>query len=355
VNFPRFNLLVVCLAGWLTQQQNRLIDFLMEENRTLHELLGRKRPTLNDQQRRRLAIKAKPISRKVLQEICSLVTPDTLLRWHKRLVARKYDGSQSRNPGRPPVMKTIKELIVRMARENQGWGYTRIKGALDNLGHEIGRSTILRTLRENGIDPAPERRRSTSWKEFLKAHWEGLAAADLFTVEAWTWSGLVRFHVFFAMEVATRRVHIAGISAHPHGVWMEQLARNLTDPVDGFLRHCKLLLHDRDSLFTRRFDSILSSAGVRPVILPVRSPNLNAYAERFVKSIRTELLDKLIFLGEEHLRRTLSCYLAHYHQERNHQALENKLIEPEELRAEGRVCRRQRLGGMLNYYYREAA
>lgn len=151
MNFPRFNLLVVCLAGWLTQQQNRIIDFLMEENRTLHELLGRKRPTLNDQQRRRLAIKAKPIRRKVLQQICSLVTPDTLLRWHKRLVARKYDGSQSRNPGRPPVMKTIKELIVRMARENQGWGYTRIKGALDNLGHEIGRSTILRTLRENGI------------------------------------------------------------------------------------------------------------------------------------------------------------------------------------------------------------
>ena len=329
--------------------------FFWRKNRTLRQLLGRKRPALNNQQRRRLAIKANPISRKVLQEICSLVTPDTLRRWHRKLVARKYDGSQSRKPGRPPVMKTIKDLILRMARENQGWGYTRIKGALDNLGHEIGRSTILKTLRENGIDPTPTRGRSTSWKEFLQAHWEGLAPADLFTVEAWTWSGLTGFHVFFVIEVATRKVHIGGLSANAHGAWMEQLARNMTDPVDGFLRRCRMLLHDRDSLFTRRFDSILGSAGVRPVILPVRRPNLNAYAERFVKSIRTEVLDKMIFLGEKHLRRTLSCYLAHYHQERNHQSLENKLIEPEELRAEGRVCRRRRLGGMLNYYYREAA
>lgn len=355
MNFPRLNLLVVCLAGWLTQQQNRVIDFLLEENRTLHELLGAKRLKLNDRQRRRLAVKAKPISRKVLQEICSLVTPDTLRRWHRKLVARKYDGIQTRKPGRPTVMKTIKELIVRMARENQGWGYTRIKGALDNLGHEIGRSTILRTLRENGIDPAPDRSQRTSWKDFLKAHWEGLAAADLFTVEAWTWSGLVRFHVFFVMEVATRRVHIAGINSHPHGVWMEQLARNMTDAVNGFLSRCKLLLHDRDPLFTKCFNSILSSAGVKPVILPARSPNLNAYAERFVKSIRTEVLDKMIFLGEGHLRQTLCCYMDHYHRERNHQGLENKLVDPEELQSQGRICKRARLGGMLNYYYREAA
>ena len=347
--------MVVCLAGWLTQQQNRIVDFLMEENRTLHELLGKSPLKLSDRQRRRLAVKAKPISRKVLQEICSLVTPDTLRRWHRKLIARKYDSSRIRGPGRPPIMRTIKELIVRMARENQGWGYTRIKGALDNLGHEVGRSTILRTLQENGIDPAPERCRRTSWKDFLKAHWEGLAAADLFTVEAWTLMGLVRFHVLFVMEVARRRVHIAGISASPQGAWMEQLARNLTDPFEGFLRNCTLLLHDRDPLFTTRFNSILSSAGVKPVILPARSPNLNAYAERFVKSIRTEVLDKMIFLGEAHLRKTLSSYLDHYHCERNHQGLENKLIEAEALPSEGRVCRRQRLGGMLNYYYREAA
>jgi putative transposase len=162
----------------------------MEENRTLHELLGKRRPRLNDRQRRRLAAKAKPFSRKVLQDICSLVTPDTLRRWHRKLIARKYDSSRIRKPGRPPVMKTIKELIVRMARENPGWGYTRIKGALDNLGHKVGRATILRTWRENGIDPAPEWSGRTSGKEFLSAHWEGLAAADLFTAEAWTLLGL---------------------------------------------------------------------------------------------------------------------------------------------------------------------
>jgi putative transposase len=355
VTFPRFNLLVVCLAGRLTQQQNDIIDFLMEENRTLHDLLGKQRLRLNDQQRRRLAAKAKPISRKVLERICSLVTPDTLRRWHRSLIARKYDGSRARKPGRPPVMETIKALIVRLASENSGWGYTRVKGALGNLGHQVGRSTILRTLRENGIDPAPERGRHTRWNEFLRAHWEGLAAADLFTVEAWTWRGLIRFHVFFVMKVATRRVQIAGISPDPQGSWMEQLARNLTDPLEGFLRHTTKLIHDRDPLFTRRLNALLRSTGVKPILLPARSPNLNAYAERFVKSIRSECLDKMIFLGEDHLRSTIAQYLIHYHQERNHQSLDNQLIDPEPMSPMGHIRRRKRIGGLLNYYYREAA
>jgi len=355
VTFPRFRLLVVCLAGWLTQQQNAIIDFLMEENQTLHDLLGKQRPRLNDQQRRRTAAKAKPISRKVLERICSLVTPDTLRRWHRSLIAKKYDGSRVRKLGRPPVMQAIKALIVRLARENSGWGYTRIKGALDNLGHEVGRSTILRTLQEHGIDPAPERGQHTRWNEFLKAHWEGLAAADLFTVEAWTLRGLIRFHVFFVMNVATRQVHIAGISSDPHGLWMEQLARNLTDPVAAFLRHSTKLIHDRDPLFTKRFNAILRSAGVKPILLPPRSPNLNAYAERFVKSIRSECLDQMILLGEDHLRTTIAQYLIHYHQERNHQGLENQLIDPAELTPTGQIRRRRRIGGLLNYYYREAA
>ena len=272
MTFPRFNLLVICLAGWLTQQQNDIIEFLMEENRTLHDLLGKQRPRLNDQQRRRLAAKAKPISRKVLERICSLVTPDTLRRWHRTLIAKKYDGSRARKPGRPPVMKTIKALIVRLATENSGWGYTRIKGALQNLGHQVGRSTILRTLKDNGIDPAPERGSRTRWNEFLRAHWEGLAAADLFTVEAWTWTGLIRFHVFFVMHVATRRVYIAGINSDPQGLWMEQLARNLTDPLEGFLRHSTKLIHDRDPLYTRRFNALLRSTGVKLILLPARSP-----------------------------------------------------------------------------------
>jgi putative transposase len=345
VTFPRFNLLVVCLAGWLTLQQNDIIDFLMEENRTLHELLGEKQLRLNNQQRRRLAAKAKPIARNVLDRICSLVTPDTLRRWHRSLIAKKYDGTLVRKPGRPPVMKTIKALIVRLAKENPGWGYTRIKGALDNLGHEIGRSTILRTLQQNGIDPAPERGRHTPWKEFLKAHWDGLAAADLFTVEAWTFTGLVRFHVFFVIKVATRQVHIAGISSNPHALWMEQLARNLTDPDTGFLRGCTKLIHDRDPLFTWRFNTIVRSAGVKPIILPARSPNLNAYAERFVKSIRSECLDQMIFLGKEHLRATMGQYLIHYHRERNRQGLDNKLIAPDVLAPTGQIHRRKRTGG----------
>ena len=167
--------------------------------------------------------------------------------------------------------------------------------------------------------------------------------------------GLIRFHVFFILKVATRRVHIAGISSDPHGLWMEQLARNLTDPANGFLRHCTTLIHDRDPLFAKRFDAILRSTGIKPLLLPPRSPNLNAYAERFVKSTRSECLDKMIFLGEDHLRHTLRQYLIHYHQERNHQGLENQLIDPEVLAPIGEIRRRRRIGGLLNYYYREAA
>ena len=167
--------------------------------------------------------------------------------------------------------------------------------------------------------------------------------------------GLIRFHVFFVMNVAKRQVHIAGISSNPHGLWMEQLARNLTDPVEGVLRHSTKLIHDRDPLFTKRFNAILRSAGVKPILLPPRSPNLNAYAERFVKSIRSECLDKMIFLGEDHLRSSITQYLIHYHGERNHQRLDNQLIGPEPINPTGQIRRRKRVGGLLNYYYREVA
>jgi len=157
------------------------------------------------------------------------------------------------------------------------------------------------------------------------------------------------------MNLSTRRVHIAGINSDSQGLWMEQLARNLTDSVGGFLRHSATLLHDRDPLFTQRFNAILQSAGVKPIMLPARSPNLNAYAERIVKSIRSECLDQMIFLGEDHLRHTITQYLIHYHRERNDQALDNQVIDPEELNPTGPIRCQQRMGGLLNYYYREAA
>ena len=293
----------------------------------------------------------------MLLGLAGIATPDTILRWYRQLIAKKYDGSARRGRGRPKAPHQIEELVVRMAEENPKWGYTRIRGALANLGHEIARNTVKRILRENGIEPAPERGRRTSWATFLKAHWEGLAATDLFTVEVLTLAGLRRYFVFFVIELKTRRVAIAGIHHQPYGGWMEQVARNLTDAFDGFLRDAGHLIHDRDPLFTRAFDEILKGAGVTPVRLPPRSPNLNAYAERFVRSIKEECLARVVVLGERHLRLLVREYVEHYHGERNHQGLGNRLLEPPPPPAdsEAPLRRRRRIGGLLNFYYQKAA
>jgi transposase InsO family protein len=247
-----------------------------------------------------------------------------------------------------------------MARENPTWGYTRIRGALHNLGHDLGRSTIKRILENHGIEPAPERGRRTPWASFLKAHWGAIAAADFFTVEVLTPRGLVRYAVLFVIDLKTRRVHIAGIVHEPYGAWMAQIARSLTDAVDGFLRGSSYLIHDRDPLFTRQFHSLLSASGVEAVRLPARSPNLNAYAERFVRSIKSECLRRVIPLGERHLRLLVAEYVEHYHLERNHQGLDNMLIDGTDQGAANSnssapIKCREKLGGTLRYYYRDAA
>ena len=292
----------------------------------------------------------------MLLELNTIVTPDTLLAWHRRLIAQKYDGSKKRGPGRPRKSEEIESLIVRLATENRMWGYRRIQGALANLGHEVGRGTIAEILARHGIGPAPERQRGTTWKEFLEQHWELIIAADFFTIEAWTHRGLQRFLVLFFMELSTRKVEIAGIATVANGLWMNQIGRNLTDAVDGMLRGKRYLIHDRDPLFTAEFLKMLREAGVTSVKLPPRSPNLNAYAERFVRTIKESCLERMILFGEGSVRRAISEFTAHYHSERNHQGLDNKLICPEpSLACDGGVKRRERLGGMLNYYYRAAA
>jgi transposase InsO family protein len=293
----------------------------------------------------------------VLVELGTIVTPDTLLAWHRRLIARKYDGSQKRSPGRPRTAAEIETLVVRLANENRSWGYRRIQGALANLGHQIGRGTISEILARNGMEPAPERERKTTWKEFLEQHWDLIVAADFFTIEAWTRRGLQRFMVLFFIELSTRKVEIAGIASVANGLWMDQIGRNLTDAVDGILKGKRYLIHDRDPLFTSGFLKVVGESGVVPVKLPARSPNLNAYAERFVRTIKESCLERLILFGEGSVRRAAAEFTVHYHHERNHQGLDNKLIypDPELVRKGGQVQRRERLGGLLNYYYRAAA
>ena len=349
--------LVLTVAGWVNRHQDDLIDYLREENRVLREQLGPRPLRLTDAQRRRLAVRGKKLGRRVLRQVAGIVTLDTLLRWYQRLIAQKYDGSARRRRGRPRSPREVAELVVQMAADNPQWGYTRIRGALTNLGHHIARNTVKRILLDHGIAPAPERAGRTPWKTFLQAHWDGLAASDLFTVEVLTLAGLRRYLVFFVLELKTRAVTIAGIHPQPDGPWMEQMARNLTDPVDGCLRTAHYLIHDRDPLYTRAFGEILTSADVQPVRLPPRSPNLNAFAERFVRSIKEECLTRVVPLGEAHLRRLLAEYVEHYHRERNHQGLGNRLLQrsPPPASPDADVQRRERLGGLLNFYYREAA
>jgi transposase len=248
--------LVLTVAGWVNRHHEDRLDYLREENRILREQLGPRRLRLTDAQRRRLAVRGKQLGRRALMQVAGIVTPDTILRWYRRLIAQKYDGSPRRGRGRPMTARAIADLVVRMAGENPQWGYTRIRGALANLGHEVARNTVKRMLHDHGIAPAPERSQRTPWKTFLRAHWAGLTAADFFAVEVLTLAGLKRYLVFFVIELQTRRVHIAGIHPQPRGDWVEQMARALTDPVDGFLRTARYLIHDRDPRFLQNIHAL---------------------------------------------------------------------------------------------------
>jgi putative transposase len=220
-----WQILLLVLAGWINRQQQKSIEYLIAENQILREKLGKKRILLNDDQRRRLAIKGKTLGRKALAEICSIVTPETILRWHRKLIAKKWDYSERRKKrGRPSTSREIVELLLRMASENPTWGYNRIQGALANLGHEISDTAIGKILKEHGIEPVPERRKQTTWKDFIQAHWDVLAAIDLTTIEVWTKRGLTTFYLLFVMELSTRRVQFAGFSCLSPWFWRLECA-----------------------------------------------------------------------------------------------------------------------------------
>jgi len=252
----------------MNQHQLLAIDYLREENRILREQLGGRRLRFTDDQRRRLATKAKGLGRKLLAEFATIVTPETLLAWHRQLIAPKYDGSGKRGPGRPRAAGEIEALVTRMAEENRDWGYRRIQGALSNLGHELARSTIAQILQRHGIEPAPERKRKTTWKEFLTRHWDMIVAADFFTVEVWTRRGLQRFLVLFFIDLSTRKVEIAGMARTANGLWMSQIARNLTDAEQGILtgvcHECEWKLAELYRRWEKASRSRLSGVGFKP-------------------------------------------------------------------------------------------
>jgi putative transposase len=275
-----------------------------------------------------------------------IVTPQTLLRWHQELVRRRWTQPQ-RTGGRPPVERRVRELVLRLARENPRWGYPRIAGELLKLGVRISPSTVRRLLLAAGLTPAP-RRSGPSWREFLRQQAASVLACDFFTVET---ISLRRYYVLFFIELGSRRVHLAGCTTNPTGAWVTQQARNLS--FTGLLERTRFLIHDRDSKFTAAFDEVFRSEGIKVIQTPIRAPQANAYAERFVRTVRAECLDWLLILGRRHLEHVLCCYVTHYNAERPHRAL--ALVPPEAGNtavrpANAEIERHDLLGGLIHEY-----
>src|SRR6266850_3476248 len=342
--------LLTYVTGLVNQELLLQNEYLAAENRILRAHLP-SRLQLSDPERCTLAEIGKRLGRKRLKQVACTAKPDTILAWYRRLIARKFDGSRRRAyRGRPRTESAMEELVVRFARENSGWGYDRIVGALANLGHHLSDETVGNILRRYGIQPAPKRSQNTTWKDFIASHMAVLAGTDFFTVELLTWRGLGTYYVLFFIHLESRRVSLAGLTKHPTAEWMLQMARNATDESSSFLRGQRYLLHDRDTKFCATFLDVLRSSGIRPLALPPRSPNLNAFSERWVCSIRQECLSKLILFGEASLRRALNEYIEHHHFERNHQGKGNLLLFPSPdvpLSPKNRAVRRRgRLGGL---------
>src|SRR3989454_2194910 len=346
------------ITGTVDQELLLRNEYLVTENRILrHQIKERLR--LSDGERKTLAEIGQKLGKKALEEVATIVKPDTILAWHRRLVAQKFDGSQQRQVlGRPKIDQELEALIIRMAQENRSWGYDRIVGALANLGHTVSDQTIGNILKRHGIPPAPERKTTTTWNEFIRTHLDVLVATDFFTAEVWTLGGLVTYYVLFFLHMGSRQIHVGGVTPHPNEQWMVQIARNITMDEWGFLSPGQYLIHDRDGKYCPAFQQIIDAAGVKRVPLPPRSPNLNAYAERWVRSVKEECLSRLILFGEASLWHALHEYMEHYHRERNHQGKGNVLLFPPsraDERRTGPIHSRERLGGGPKKYREQSA
>jgi putative transposase len=282
-----------------------------------------------------------------------LVTPGTVLRWHRRLITRKR--TYPNRTGRPPVSAEITALIERLATENNGWGYKRIQGELLKLGHQVSASTTGRVLKALKIPPAPERHTDTTWRKFLQTQASTMLATDFFHVDCAV--TLQRLYCLFVIEIGSRYVHILGITANPDGPWTTQQIRNLVMDLGDRAADFRFLVRDRAGQFTASFDAVLASAGIEAVKIPPRSPRANAYAERFVLTARTEVTDQMLIFGERHLLLVLAGYAAHYNGRRPHRSRQLRPPRPDHPIADlsrNRIQRRPVLGGLINEYERAA-
>ncbi len=351
--------LISCIAYCIDKELYKAIDYLKVQVEVLIEQQEKqnKRVLLTNKQRMRVAAKAEKLSRKMLEQCTVLCTVDTIIRWYNKLIAAKYDGSCNRGKvGRPQISVEIVNLVIRFKEENPRWGYKKIRDQIVYLGYKISKSTVKNILIENGFNPEPDLAVRSTWHEFIRSHWDVLTACDFFTIELLVGRKLVRCTVFFVIELATRKVFFAPIQPQPDGDYMKQVARLLADCEQGFLDGKKYLIHDRDPLYnTTGFREILRSSGIETLKLPVRSPELNCYAERFVKSVKSECLDHLILSSVKQLEYAIEQYSNYYHNERIHQSL-GRMIEPKHsIDDKSEIVCIERLGGLLKSYHRLAA
>ena len=308
-----------------------------------------KNPRLSWTDRAVLAALARLLPRSQLCQLRLIISPRTLLRWHADLVRRRWTCPR-RSPGRPRTAASVRALVLEMARDNPSWGYRRIHGELVGLGHKLAPSTVWQILKDADIDPAPTRS-GQSWRAFLDAQAKTILAADFFHVDT---VFLHRLYVLFFIEHGTRRVHLAGLTAHPTGEWVTQQARNLLMALEGHADRLKFLIRDRDTKFTAAFDAVFTAVGVRIIKTPIRAPRANAIAERWVSSARRECLDRMLITSERHLRLVLGEYVEHYNVHRPHRTLCQRppagRERPPTVGPNVRVLRRDRLGGMIREY-----
>jgi putative transposase len=359
VIFSVVYLLIRCLLGCLMVLAGREVSkdaelwVLRHENVVLRRQVSRVRYQPAD--RLWLAALSRLIPRQRWGEVFA-VTPATLLAWHRRLVARKWNYTSRRRPGRPSTAAAIRKLVIRMATDNPAWGHRRVQGELVRLGHRIGASTVWQILHAAGIDPAP-RRPGPTWKQFLAAQARGLLAADFVHVDTVL---LRRLYALIVIEHGTRRVHLAGITANPDGAWTTQAARTFLMDLGARMTSVKFLIRDRAGQFTASFDAVFQAEGIKILASPPQAPRANAICERMIGTLRRELLDRVLIVDEHHLRRVLTEYLRHYHEARPHRALGQLApaqagTRPPEINLAGHRIRRKQVLGGLTYEYQIAA